>query len=39
MAILRASNPEYKDIVYPIKELIINGVYSGVFKKPKTNQK
>lgn len=35
MAILRSSNPKYEDIVYPIDDLIINGVYAGLFKSPK----
>lgn len=36
MAILRSSNPKYEDIIYPANELIINGVYAGVFKAPKS---
>lgn len=33
--ILRSSNPKYSDIVCDISDIIINGVYMGVFKKPK----
>jgi repressor LexA len=35
MVILRSSNPAYSDIVHPANDIIINGVYMGVFKKPK----
>lgn len=30
--ILRSANPEYSDIVRPIKEVHINGVFAGLFK-------
>lgn len=35
MVILRSSNTKYPDIVHPANDLIINGVYAGVFKAPK----
>lgn len=35
MIILRSSNPAYADIVHPADDVIVNGVYAGVFKKPK----
>lgn len=35
MVILRSSNTKYPDIVHPANDLIVNGVYAGVFKAPK----
>lgn len=35
MVILRSSNPKYQDIIHPANDLIVNGVYAGVFKAPK----
>lgn len=35
MVILRSSNPSYQDIVHPADDVVINGVYAGIFKAPK----
>lgn len=34
-AILRSSSPKYSDIVRPINQIHINGVFAGYFKSPK----
>lgn len=39
MVILRSSNSQYQDIIHPADDLIINGVYAGVFKAPKSTAK
>jgi len=36
VVILRSSNPKYPDIVHPADDFVINGVYAGVFKAPKS---
>lgn len=38
MVILRSSNPKYADIVHPANDVIINGVYMGLFKQPRNNR-